>query len=153
LIVDLHQRQFIFLSDQMARTKNVGGGLGDDDQRPPPRQPIDPKGKATKKLAIRKHKYLDADTARAAAVAEAAERAERGGVCSGVVIADQQLTPAQRAAVEEAERFHGSPPRTVMMVGRRLPIMDPQPQGGSQQESQQQPPLAEPQPAQETQEG
>jgi hypothetical protein len=39
------------------------------------------------------------------------------------------------------------------MAGRRLPIMDPQPQGKSQQESQQQPPLAGPQPAQETQEG
>ena len=36
-----------------------------------------------------------------------------------------------------------------MMVGRRLPIVDPQPQG----ESQQQPPPVEPQPAQETQEG
>ena len=36
-IVDLHQRQFIILSVQMARTKNVGGGPGDDDRRPPPR--------------------------------------------------------------------------------------------------------------------
>ena len=88
--------------------------------------PADPKGKATKKIASKKMKYPDAGTARAAAVAEAAERAERGGVHSGVVIADQQLTPAQRAAVEEAERFHGSPPRTVMMVGRHLAIEEPQ---------------------------
>ena len=61
----------------MARTKNVGGGPGDDDRRPPPRQPIDPKGKATKKLATRKRKYLDAETVRVAAIAEAIERAER----------------------------------------------------------------------------
>ena len=45
------------------------------------------------------------------------------------MIVDQQLTPAQRAAVEEAERFHGSPPGTVMMVGRRLAIEETQPQG------------------------
>ena len=117
----------------MARTKNVGGGPGDDDRRPPPRLPPDPKGKATKKIASKKRKYPDAETARAAAVAEAVERAERGGVRSGVVIADQQLTPAQRVAVEEAERFHGSPPRTVMMAGRRLAIEETQPQGESQQ--------------------
>ena len=68
----------------MARTKNVGGGLGDDDRRPPPRLPIGPKGKTTKKVASKKHKYPDAEIARAAAVAEAAERAERGGARSGV---------------------------------------------------------------------
>ena len=73
---------------QMARTKNVGGGLGDEDQRPPPRQSIDHKGKAMKKLATRKRKYPDVETARATAVAEAVERAERGGACSGVRIAD-----------------------------------------------------------------
>ena len=75
----------------MARTKNVGGGLGDDDRRPPPRLPIDPKGKATKKITSKKRKYPDAETARAAAVAEAPEHAKRGGARSGVVIADQPL--------------------------------------------------------------
>ena len=109
----------------MARMKNVGGGPGDDDRRPPPRLPADPKGKATKKIASKKRKYPDVETARATAVAEAAERAKRGGARSGVVIVDQQLTPAQRAAVEEAERRHGGPPRTVMMVGRRLAIEEP----------------------------
>ena len=39
---------------------------------PPPRLPIDPKGKARKKLATKKWKYPDADTARAAAVAAVA---------------------------------------------------------------------------------
>ena len=72
----------------MARVKNVGGGPGDEDPRPPPCQPIDAKGKETKKLATKKRKYPDADTARAAAIVEAVERAERGGARSGVVIAD-----------------------------------------------------------------
>ena len=102
---------------QMARVKNAGGGLGDEDPRRLPRLPIDPKGKATKKMAIRKHKYLDADTARAAAVAEAAEHAERGGARSGVVIADQ-LPPATRDALEQVEHRHGGPAGTVMVARR-----------------------------------
>ena len=52
----------------MAHVKNVGGGPSDEDPRPPPRQPTDAKGKVTKKLATKKHKYPDADTARAATV-------------------------------------------------------------------------------------
>ena len=84
----------------MVHVKNVGGGPRDEDPRRPPRLPIDPKGKATKKLATKKRKYPDANTARAAAVAEAAERAERGGARSGVVIADQQLAPATIEALE-----------------------------------------------------
>jgi len=83
----------------MARTKNVGGGPGDEDPRPPSHQPADPKGKATKKLAVRKRKYLDADTARAAAVTEVVERAKRGGTRSGVWI-DDQLSPKARASLE-----------------------------------------------------
>ena len=94
MIVDLRQRQFILLSDQMARTKNVGGGPRDDDRRPPPRQPTGPKGKATKQVTSKKRKYPNAEIARAAAVAEAVDRAERGGTRSGVVIVDPQLTPA-----------------------------------------------------------
>ena len=89
MTVDLHQRQFILLSDQMACTKNVGGSPGDDDRRPPPRQPTGSKGKATKQVTSKKHKYPDAETARAAAVVEAVERAERGGARNGIVIADQ----------------------------------------------------------------
>ena len=53
----------------MARMKNVRGGPGDDDQRPPPRLPADPKGKATKKIASKKRKYPDVETACVAAVA------------------------------------------------------------------------------------
>ena len=84
---------------QMARTKNVGGGPGDEDRRPPPRQPVDPKGKVTKKLAVRKRKYLDVDTARATTIAEATERAERGGARSGVRIADP-LSPEAMASLQ-----------------------------------------------------
>ena len=76
----------------MARTKNVGGGPRDDDRRPPPRLPVDPKGKEMKKVASKKRKYPDAEIARATAVAEATERAERGGAHSGVVITDH-LSP------------------------------------------------------------
>ena len=72
----------------MARVKNVGGGSGDEDLRPPPRLSTDTKGKATKKLATKKRKYPDADIARAAVVVVVVERAERGGAWSGVVITD-----------------------------------------------------------------
>ena len=105
----------------MAHVKNVGGGPGDEDPRPLSYQPIDAKGKATKKLATRKHKYLDADTARAAAVAEARERVERGGARSGVVIADQ-LSPSTRAALEQVERRHGGLAGTIMVGGRHVAI-------------------------------
>ena len=68
----------------MVRVKNVGGGPGDEDLRHPPRLPVDPKGKAMKKLATKKRKYPDADIARAAVVVVAAERVEAGGARSGV---------------------------------------------------------------------
>ena len=105
----------------MARVENVRGGPGDEDSRPPPRQPADTKGKAIKKLATKKRKYPDVDTARAAIVAEAVERTERGGARSGVVIADQ-LSPAQRAAVQEVEHHHGGPARIAMVGGRHVAI-------------------------------
>ena len=100
----------------MARTKNVGGGPGDEDPRPLPCQPAEPKGKATKKLAVRKRKYPDADIARATIVAEATERAKRGGARSGVRIADQ-LSPEARATLEGVERLHGGLARTLMIGG------------------------------------
>ena len=105
--------------------------------------PADPKGKATKKTATKKHKYPDAEIARAVADAEAAERAERGGARSGVRITDQ-LSPEARATLERVERLHGGPARTLMIGGQRVAIDEDQPQG----ESQQQAPSAE-----QTQEG
>ena len=110
----------------MARVKNVGGGPSDEDPRPLPRQPTYAKVKAIKKLATKKRKYPDAETARAAAVVEAAECAERGGAWSGVVIKDQ-LSPSMRAALEQVERRHGGPAGTVMVGGRRVAIDESQP--------------------------
>ena len=110
----------------MVRVKNVGGGLGDEDLRHPPCLPIDPKGKATKKLATKKRKYPDADIARAAVVEEVADRAKRGGARSGVVIVDQ-VSPSTRAALEQVERRHGGPAGTVMVGGRRMAIDESQP--------------------------
>ena len=102
----------------MVCVKNVGGGPGDEVPRHPPCLPADPKGKVTKKLATKKRKYSDVDTARAATVTEDVECAERGGARSGVVIADQQLPPAIIEALEQVERRHGGPAGTVMVVGR-----------------------------------
>ena len=68
----------------MAHVKNIGGGPGDEDPRPLPHLPTDVKGKATKKITSKKWKYVDAGIARAAAVAAAVERVERGGARSGV---------------------------------------------------------------------
>ena len=130
----------------MARTKNVGGGPGDDDRKPPPRKPTDPKGKATKKIASKKRKYPDRETARAAAVVEAADRAKRGGARSGLVIADQPISPALRAALEKVECHHGSPVGTAMFAGRWIAIVEGQ-SAVQESQSSQQPPPAEPQPA------
>ena len=121
----------------MARVKNARGGLGDEDPRRPPRLIVDPKGKATKKLATKKRKYPD--IARVAV-----ERAERGGAHSGVVIADQQLPPATIEALEQVERRHSGPARTIMVAGWRVVLDESQPQGESQQE---------PQAAEQTREG
>ena len=109
----------------MARVKNTRGGLGDEDPRPPPRLSTEVKGKA-KKLTTKKQKFVDADTERAAAVAAAAERVERGGARSGVCIADQ-LSPAQRTTVEQVERRHGSLARTVMLEGRQITLDESHP--------------------------
>ena len=76
----------------MARCKNTGGGPVDEDPRPPPCLTTHEKGKA-KKITTKKHKFVDAEIERAAAMAAAAERAERGGSRGGVRIADQ-LSPS-----------------------------------------------------------
>ena len=77
----------------MAHVKNVGGGPDGEDPRPLPRLSAEVKGKGTKKTTSKKRKFADADTARAAVVAAAAERVERGGARSGVIIVDQ-LSPS-----------------------------------------------------------
>ena len=119
----------------MAGVKNAEGGPCDEDPRRPPRLPVDPKGKATKKLATKKRKYLDADTTRAAIVVEATEHAERGGARSGVRIADP-LSPEAMASLQRVERLHGGPARTLMIGGWRVAIDEVQPQGEPQQQPQ-----------------
>ena len=118
----------------MAHVKNAGGGPGDEDPRPPPRLPIEVKGKGTKKTTSKKRKFVDADIAKAVAVAAAVEHAERGGARSGVVIADQ-LSLAQRVAIEQVERRHGSLAGTIMLEGRRVVLEETQPQGEPQQQT------------------
>ena len=76
----------------MAHVMNTGGGLGDEDPRPPPRLTTQEKGKA-KKTMTKKQKLIDVEAKRVAAVAAVTERAERGGAQSGVHIVDQ-LSPA-----------------------------------------------------------
>ena len=120
----------------MARVKNARGGTGDEDSRPLPRLPAEVKGTGTKKTTSKKRKFADADTARAAAVAAVVERAERGGARSGVVIADQ-LSLAQRAAIEQVEHRHGSLAGTVMLEGWRVVLEETQPQGEPQQQTEQ----------------
>ena len=119
----------------MARVKNARGGPGDEDPRPPPRLFAEVKGKA-KKLMMKKCKFADADTGRAAAVVAAVERVERAGARSGVRIADQ-LSLAQRATIEQVERRHGSPAGTIMLEGRRVALEETQPQGEPQQQTEQ----------------
>ena len=77
-------------------------------------------------MAVKKRKYLDVDTTRAAAVAEATERAERGDARSGVRIADP-LSPEAMASLQRVERLHGGPARTLMIGGRRVAIDEVQP--------------------------
>ena len=109
----------------MARVKNAGGGPGDEDPRPPPCLTAQEKGKA-KKTTTKKRKLVDVEAERAASVAAAVERAERGGARSGVRIADQ-LSPTQRAAVERVESLHGSLARTIMLGGWRVTLEESQP--------------------------
>ena len=82
----------------------------------------------------KKHKFADAETERAAAVAAAAMQVERGGARSGVCIVDQ-LSPAQRAAVESVESHHGSPAGTMMLGGRHVILEESQPQGETEQQT------------------
>ena len=72
------------------------------------------------------------ETERAAAVAAAVEHAERGGAGSGVRIGDQ-LSRAQRVTVERMEASLGSPPRSVILGGRRVSLDESQTQEETEQ--------------------
>ena len=107
----------------MARCKNVEGGPGDDERRPP-RLTEQKKGKGPKNTTLKKkRKRGDIEAERAAVVAAAVERANRGGRGSGICIGDQ-LSPAQRTVVEQLEASLGSPRGTIMLGGRRVSLED-----------------------------
>ena len=99
----------------MAHCKNVEGGPDDEDPRPPPRLIAQQKGKA-KTTTKKKRKRDDGEVERVVAVVAAAERVERGGSRGSICLGDQ-LSPAQRAAVERIETSLGSPPGTIMLGG------------------------------------
>ena len=122
------------MTSEMARCKNAGGGPSDEDPRPLPCLTAQEKGKAKKTITKKKRKFTDVETERAAAVAAVVEQAERGGPRSGVRIGDQ-LSPAQRAAVERVGTHHGSPPRTVMLGGWRVSLEESQTQGEMEQQT------------------
>ena len=108
----------------MAHCKNIGGGPDDDDERSPPRLTAQEKGKGPKKTTTKKkRKRGDIEAERATVVAIAAERAERGSRGSGIRIGDQ-LSPAQRTAVEQLEASLGSPPGTILLGGRHVALED-----------------------------
>ena len=122
------------LASEIARCKNVGGGPDDEDQTPPPCLTAQQKAKA-EKTTKKKLKRDDGEVERAVVVAAAAERAEIGGSGSGIHIGDQ-LSSAQRAVVERIEASLGSPPRTIMLEGRRVSLEESQTQGVTKQQTQ-----------------
>ena len=70
----------------MAHFKNIEGGPGDDERRPP-RLIEQEKTKGPKKTITKKnHKHGDIEAERAMAVSAIVERAKRGGRGSGVCI-------------------------------------------------------------------
>ena len=115
----------------MAHCKNIGGGPGDEDPTPSPCLTTQQKGKE-KKTTKKKRKFNDVEAERAAAVAAATERAEIGGSGSGIRIGDQLLL-AQGATVERFDAHLGSPPRTIMLGGRRVSLEESQTKGVTEQ--------------------
>ena len=87
-----------------------------------------------KKTTKKKHKLDDVEAERAAAVAATAEHAKRGGSRGSICLGDQ-LSPAQRAAVERIETSFGSPLGTIMLGGWRVSLEDT-PEGPHLDESQ-----------------
>ena len=95
--VGVHRTRLVMIPEDLDLSgidRTLGGSV-----RSLPPVPVDPKDKATKKTTTKKRKYLDVETSREAIVAEAVERAERGGAHSGVWIADQ-LSPEAMATLE-----------------------------------------------------
>ena len=118
----------------MAHCKNVRGDPGDEDLMPLPHLTAQQKEKA-KKTTKKKCKFDDVEVERAAAVAATVERAKIGRSGSGIRIGDQ-LSLAQRAAVERIEASLGSPPRTIMLERQHVSLEESQTQGVTEQQTQ-----------------
>ena len=98
--------------------------LGDDDERHSPCLTAQEKGKGPKKTTTKKkRKRGDIETEKAAAVAIAVERAERGGRGSGIRIGDK-LSPVQRTIVEQLQASLSSPPSTILLGVRHVALED-----------------------------
>jgi len=72
----------------MVHCKNVGGGLSDDERRPPHLTDMEKAKGPNKVMTKKKHRHADIEVERAIIVAAAAERGERGSRGSGVHIGE-----------------------------------------------------------------
>jgi hypothetical protein len=73
----------------MVCCKNVSGGLSDGDESPP--RVIEVAHGKRKKLGVKKRKRTPTEAEIAQVIADAAERAERGGRGSGIHIGERRL--------------------------------------------------------------
>jgi hypothetical protein len=92
----------------MVRYKNVGGGPSDGDESPPRVTEV-ARGKR-KKLAVKKRKRTPTEAEIAQAVADTAERAERGGRGSGIHIGERHFYLDDRQLGTEATEGTEDPP-------------------------------------------
>jgi hypothetical protein len=92
----------------MVRCKNAGGGPSDEDKSPPRVTEV-ARGKR-KKLAVKKRKRTPTEVEIAQVVADAAERAERGGRGSGIHISERCFHLEGRQLGTEATEGTEDPP-------------------------------------------
>jgi hypothetical protein len=92
----------------MVRCKNVGGGPSDGDESPPRVTEV-AHGKR-KKLAVKKRKRIPTEAEIAQAIADAAERAERGDRGSGIHIGERRFHLKGRQLGTKATEGTEDPP-------------------------------------------
>jgi hypothetical protein len=126
----------------MVHCKNAGGGPSDEDESPPRVTEV-AHGKR-KKIAIKKRKRTPTEAEIAQAIADAAERAERGGRSSGIHISERRFhlegrqlsteaiegtedPPAEQPTEETEEQTGQTPPHH--RSGRTRAQVTPRPEG------------------------
>jgi hypothetical protein len=92
----------------MVRCRNVGGGPSDGDESPPRVTEV-ARGKH-KKLVVKKRKRTPTEAEIARAIADAAERVERGGRGSGIHIGERHFHLDGRQLSTEATKGIEDPP-------------------------------------------